>query len=79
MFFADGYFVYSRFKVYVVFTSQMLLQTKIYIMPKIIFHSRLTLPQNLLLLFQKTVYQYLFTFSSIFVLYKAGQQNLYLA
>ena len=36
------------------------------------FHSRPTLPENLLLLFLKTVYQYLFTFSSTFVFYKAG-------
>ena len=37
-----------------------------------IFYSRSTRPENVLLLFLKTVYQYLFTFASIFVLYKAG-------
>ena len=37
-----------------------------------IFHSQLALPENLLLFFQKTAYQYLCTFSSIFVFYKLG-------
>ena len=36
------------------------------------FNSRSTLPKNFLLLFLKTVYQYLFTFASMFVLHKAG-------
>ena len=35
-------------------------------------------PENFLLLFLKTVYQYLFTFGSVFFLHKASQQNLYL-
>ena len=36
-------------------------------------------PENFLPLFLKTVYQYLFTFASIFVFHKASEQNLYLA
>ena len=37
-----------------------------------IFYSRSIFPENVLLLFLKRVYQYLFTFASIFVLHKAG-------
>ena len=42
------------------------------------YYSRLTLPKNFLVLFLKTEYQYLFTFASIVVLYKAGQKNLFM-
>ena len=35
--------------------------------------------KNFLLLFLKTVYQFLFTFASMYVLHKAGLQNLYLS
>ena len=37
-----------------------------------IFYCRSTLPENVPVLFLKTVFQYLFTFASIFVLHKAG-------
>ena len=37
-----------------------------------IFYSRLTLPENFLLLSLNTVYQYLFNFALVFVLHKAG-------
>ena len=64
-FFADGNFLCSRYKMYVVFMSQILLLLAKY------FNSRWKLPKNFLLLFLKAVYQYSFTLVSIFVLRKA--------
>ena len=65
MFFADGNFLYLRFKINVVFMSIILLLTAKYIFS-------VDRPENVLLLFLKTVYHYLFTFASIFVLHKAS-------
>ena len=64
LFFADGNFLYSWFKINVVFMSYILLPMAKYFM--------LDRPsRNFLLLFLKIVYPYLFTFTSIFVLHKA--------
>ena len=73
MFFADGNFSCSGFKImHVVYMSQMLLlMAKYFILDRLF----LKLPSAL----SKKLYQYLFAFSLIFVLYKAGLQNMYLA
>ena len=65
MFFADGNFLYSRHEICCFHDANFVADGNFFIVD---WHFR----KNFLLLFLKTVYQYLFTFASVFVLHKAG-------
>ena len=66
MFFADGNFLYSPFKIQFFFMSQiLLLMVKYFILDRHFLKTAFWL-------FLKAVYQHLFTFASTFVLRKAA-------